>query len=165
MKCFFSLMCCIVIFVPNVYAADCEYGNIMRSMPDNRFIDNEDGTVSDKKTGLMWKKCTEGLSGEGCSQGQVAWFSFGSALGYMLEVETFAGYDDWRIPNIKELFSIVEDACTSPAINEVIFPNTESWFYLTSTSGYEIDYGNGNVNSEIVNRYYSRHVRLVRDLK
>ena len=49
----------------------------------------------------------------------------------------FAGQSDWRLPNIKELASIVERACDSPAINEFVFPSSPGSFpeaiYWTSS--------------------------------
>ena len=38
----------------------------------SRFIDNSDGTLTDLVTGLMWKRCPEGLSGATCNQGTVS---------------------------------------------------------------------------------------------
>ena len=68
----------------------------------NDFLDNGDGTVTDRATGLMWMQAD---SGEG--------MNWEGALGYCESLD-HAGYDDWRLPNAKELQSIV-DYSRSPA--------------------------------------------------
>jgi hypothetical protein len=62
----------------------------------NDFVDNGDGTITDRATGLTW---AQGDSGSG-----MVW---GDALAYC-EGLTLAGHDDWRLPNAKELQSIVD---------------------------------------------------------
>ncbi len=62
----------------------------------NKFVDNGDGTVTDNATGLMWQRSD---NGEG-----VNWKN---ALMYA-ENLTLANYSDWRLPNAKELQSIVD---------------------------------------------------------
>ncbi|MFI3282761.1 MAG: DUF1566 domain-containing protein [Rikenellaceae bacterium] len=62
----------------------------------NNFVDNGDGTISDKATGLMWAKSD---NGEG-----VMW---ADAVKYA-ESSELAGHTDWRLPNVKELQSIVD---------------------------------------------------------
>jgi hypothetical protein len=49
------------------------------------------------------------------------------------EALDYAGYTDWRLPNLKELISIVNYEKVSPAINTTAFPNTQSTFYWSST--------------------------------
>ncbi len=80
---------------------------------DNKFVDNEDNTITDNATGLMWAKedSKEGMNWE-------------AALAYVqkLNNELYLGYSDWRLPNAKELHSIVDysrspDATSSPAIS------------------------------------------------
>lgn len=78
----------------------------------NDFVDNGDGTVTDRATGLMWMQAD---SGKG--------MDWPSALEYAENME-FAGHDDWRLPNAKELQSIVDytrcpDATGSAAIDPV----------------------------------------------
>ena len=100
--------------------------HIPASTPDSRFTDNGDGTVTDNVTGLMWKKCVEGLSGTDCATGTDEAFTWKEALaqpGVVNNGGGFAGHTDWRLPNIKELVSIVEEKCSYPAINLTIFPN------------------------------------------
>jgi hypothetical protein len=77
-----------------------EYGN-------NLFADNGDGTITDNATGLMWTKSD---SGTGMNwQEALAWVQTKNAENYM-------GHSDWRLPNAKELQSIV-DYTRSPGSN------------------------------------------------
>uniref|UniRef100_UPI0040576FC3 Lcl C-terminal domain-containing protein n=1 Tax=Candidatus Electronema sp. TaxID=2698783 RepID=UPI0040576FC3 len=124
MRTFFIILCC-TVSVSTVHAA-CD-SNMPASTPDSQLTDNGDGTITDSKTGLMWKKCVEGLSGTDCATGATSTFTWQQALQKPGTVNTgggFAGYTDWRLPNIKELRSIVEEQCYSPAINATRFPNT-----------------------------------------
>ena len=107
------------------------FDNLPVSNLDSDYIINTDGTVIDKKTNLMWKQCSQGLTGNDC-QGNPSTFTWVESL---LEAENhgFAGFNDWRVPNIKELRSIVELSCKEPSINENIFPNTRPWYYWTSS--------------------------------
>jgi hypothetical protein len=71
----------------------------------NDFHDNGDGTITDRATGLMWQKAD---SGKGMNWGQ--------ALAYAANFK-LAGHSDWRLPNAKELQSIV-DYTRAPAITQ-----------------------------------------------
>ncbi|MBL0024063.1 MAG: DUF1566 domain-containing protein [Saprospiraceae bacterium] len=76
----------------------------------NDFADNGDGTITDNATGLMWQKTDDGNT-----------YNWQNALSYAENV-TLAGYSDWRMPNAKELQSIVDytispGITSSPAIN------------------------------------------------
>ena len=63
---------------------------------ENIFLDNGDGTITDLATGLMWQAVDDGTSRD-----------WEEALAYAENLE-LAGYDDWRLPNAKELQSIVD---------------------------------------------------------
>ena len=99
----------------------------------NEFVDNGDGTVTDRATGLMWMKADSGAA-----------MDWERALAYAEGLE-YAGYDDWRLPNAKELQSIVDysrapDAtdrnARRPAIDPVFdLTETESWFWTGTTHG------------------------------
>lgn len=98
------------------------------------FIDNNDGTVSDPSTGLMWKKCiekniwdntTHSCAVEPLSTPTINWKD---ALIRAVDVNSGTigqnlGQTDWRVPNIKELLTIADTNCVSPAINEAMFPS------------------------------------------
>lgn len=78
----------------------------------NDFEDHQDGTVTDHGTGLMWTRRDNGHA--------VSWKE---ALQYA-ENLTMAGHSDWRLPNAKELQSIVDytrspDTTYSPALDPV----------------------------------------------
>ena len=78
----------------------------------NNFVDNGDGTVTDQAAGLMWMQNDSGIG-----------YNWEDALDYA-ETLSFAGYDDWRLPNAKELQSILDytrspDTTSSPAIDPV----------------------------------------------
>jgi hypothetical protein len=90
----------------------------------NSFFDNGDGTVTDHNTGLMWQQDT--------APGTYNWQQ---ALSYC-ENLTLADYNDWRLPDVNELQSLVEYSRLNPAIDPV-FSNTVSTLsfgYWSSTS-------------------------------
>lgn len=90
-------------------------------------------TVLDNSTGLMWKKCSEGLSGNNCETGSATTHTFAQAIA-ICEDDTTDEYTNWRLPNIKELLSIVDYDKVSPAIDTDVFPATVSDLYWSSTS-------------------------------
>ena len=93
------------------FFAICVRGN--PNYGKNDFHDNGDGTITDRATGLMWAKAD---SGRGMNwEAALAWVQQGNA-------EKYLGHSDWRLPNAKELQSIVDyarspDTTGSPAIN------------------------------------------------
>jgi hypothetical protein len=92
----------------------------------NQFVDNGDGTVTDTATGLMWQQTDDGETR-----------NWEDALAYAENLE-LAGYDDWRLPNAKELQSIVQYGKTEiPAIDEEFFTltNPDSYFWTSTTHG------------------------------
>ena len=138
-------------------------------------VDNANGTVSDFKTGLIWKKCSEGQtynSGDNSCSGSATGFNWQQALQRAQDVnEGIAGENqtesDWRVPNIKELASIVEQECWNPSINVSVFPSTPSSWYWSSSplAGYSLSaldvyfsYGTDHWD----NKNFSNYVRLVR---
>ena len=110
---------------------------------DNRYTDNGDGTISDAQTGLMWMQCSYGQTYDGADSDQDGIICEGSpASGNWQQAFAWAAdsnanpvynYSDWRLPNIKELGSIVDFGSAKPAINQSIFPNTASGPYWSST--------------------------------
>ena len=90
---------------------------------ENKFVDNGDDTISDLATGLMWQKTDDG-------KGR----NWEEALRYA-EDHTLAGYRDWRLPNQKELHSIV-DYDYIPAINPIFHIQDPKGRFWSSTTGF-----------------------------
>ena len=99
-------------------------------------IDNNDGTVTDPTTGLMWQK--------GSSPARYVWED---ALVYA-ENLSLAGYDDWRLPNRNELHSLVDYSQENPAIDPLLADDTKS-----SWGGPR--YWSSTTNAEHANRVWS----------
>ena len=100
--------------------------------PASRFQDNGDATVTDQSTGLMWARCPEAVSGTDCLTGAATAFTWEGAL-VRARDSGLAGYTDWRLPNVKELSSIVEERCYDPAINLAVFPNTPASIFWSAS--------------------------------
>lgn len=100
-----------------------------------RFAAQNNGTIKDNKTGLVWKQCSEGLSGVGCEVGNPTSYNWQDTIEHAKKVNVsgFAGFKDWRVPNDQELRSIVERHCYSPSINISFFPNTEASYWTSSS--------------------------------
>ena len=62
---------------------------------ENRFIDNKDGTVTDKKLGLMWA--------ESDNLGNIDWRQAKKWITYTLLYTLQTRYEDWRLPTLKEI--------------------------------------------------------------
>ncbi len=150
----------------SVHAVTCTDTTIPASNPDAAYTNGSDGTVTDTRTGLMWKKCSEGQTGSTCS-GTAGAYTWSAALG-LAAASRFAGHADWRVPNVKELRSLVEECRTGPAINDTIFPSTPSSSFwssspsdYTSTYAWYVYFGNG-YSSDYSFRSHNGSVRLVR---
>lgn len=134
--------------LPSLAVADSCSGNerldVIWTTPDTRFIDNQNGTVTDGVTGLSWMRCPVGQtwSGEACD-GAVATFDWQQAL-VEADGADFAGFTDWRLPNIKELSSIVEQRCGQPAQNATLFPAAAGGHVFWTASPYAGDIGNAS---------------------
>lgn len=87
-----------------------------------------DDVVIDLATGLMW---AANGNAAGCNNGDTG--NWNVAIDYPLALD-FAGFTDWRLPNINELISIINYSVSNPSINGTFFPNTGSDKYWTSTN-------------------------------
>ncbi len=121
----------VLVFVSHLVQAGCT-DDIEASTPNKRFsVDENNGIVIDNKTHLVWMRCAIGQSGRRCT-GNASRYNWKNALETAERIQ-FNGEDDWRLPNIKELASIVEAQCNKPAINSDIFPETPSGWYWSSS--------------------------------
>jgi hypothetical protein len=131
-------------------------GQVETNTGDRIFTrDNVNNIVTDSDTGLMWTDDTTVAT-------QQAWnanYCSGVSLG---------GYNDWRLPNIKEFETIIDfESTTAPHVYDE-FVNDGSQSYFTSTDipgestdlGYHMNTGGKNIHTEW--RTYSRPYRCVR---
>ena len=147
---------------------------------DSRYTDNEDGTISDHRTGLMWMKCTYGqtYSSDSCADTATSgdWEAAFAAADTSNAAKSGTGtygHKDWRLPNKKELSSIVDLSSTSSStVNQTIFPSTKSADYWTSTpsstgsadEAFTIDFATGTYGAATRSTTNTIYVRLVRDI-
>jgi hypothetical protein len=97
---------------------------------ENTYIDNGDGTITDTSTGLMWMAEDAGYT-----------MDWKTALSYAENLD-FAGYTDWKLPDVKELQSLVDYTGVYPTLNQEYFTTTDltdenpGYYYWSSTSAY-----------------------------
>jgi len=142
---------------------DYDDGYYQKGLPVSgaRFTDNGDGTITDNVLKLQWAK--DG-NGAGCNNGgTLAW---AAAISFCKNLN-FANHTDWRLPNVKELQSIVDYELVYPAINQTFFPNTQSNFYWSGTTyadytdgAWFVSFYDGYVYLD--NRVFDYYVRPVR---
>jgi len=166
---------CMLIWSGQAMAV-CQTASITASTPTADFVDHGNGTVTHTRTGLMWKQCSEGLSGASCATGTATAHTWQAALQLAETLNAgagFATFNDWRVPNQKELNSIVERQCVTPSINAAIFPATVSNLYWSAspyagaapyagnaTAAWNVDFTDGSDN--VFMKAGFLYVRLVR---
>ncbi|TVR02313.1 MAG: DUF1566 domain-containing protein, partial [Desulfovibrionales bacterium] len=71
-------------------------------------VDHGNGTVTDTTTGLMWQKCSYGQtwSNNGQCTGSATTRTWQQAMD-AAETLSWAGHEDWRLPDINELKSLI----------------------------------------------------------
>lgn len=109
----------------------CSDSNITPTTSSERFTAIDDGSVvRHKRTGLEWQRCAVGQSWNGAEarcDGAVTGHSWQEAL------QEADAQDGWRLPDIKELRTIVEQCTRMPAINTKVFPDTPPFRYWSSS--------------------------------
>lgn len=154
-------------------AQTCKNDTVTKTMNPDLFIQNDDGTVSDVKNGLLWQKCTLGQTPTeaGCSGAPMTFDVWGEALRYVEQYNIEQGLEGgqaWRLPNIKELSAIVEYSCVAPSIDLNVFPDTPNGRFWTSTpknggmGARVIDFTDGQeIDRETLPERYIRLTRLL----
>ena len=153
-----------------------------------RYIVYANGTAKDTVTGLMWMRCAVGQTWTGSTcTGEGKKFTWEKAK---QQTADFAGYDDWRIPTIDELGTLVYCSNTKgnkftntspnyygcsknqgdydkPTIVQIVFPNFTKWVYWSGSplagypnSAWYVGFSYGDDLNG--RRSYDSHVRLVR---
>lgn len=112
--------------------------NVARTTPSEGFVNNGDGTVSQVSTGLTWDICALGQTYDASIRhcvGQPTTMAWSAALDAPNQANSQSrlGKSDWRLPNIKELSSIVERGCYEPSINGDVFADTPTIHFWANT--------------------------------
>ena len=98
--------------------------------------------VSDPQTGLMWQRCALGqtwVAPECVGEAQLLTYNQALAAMSALNQHGSQGFNDWKLPHLKELAFIAEPRCRTPRVRLDLFPNTPS------------------------GRFWSRYTRIVND--
>lgn len=136
-----------------LYGQDAQY-----SGPQPAYHDNGNDTISDLNTGLMWQRSDTQNTGTR---------SWADANTYC-NTATTGNHSDWRLPTVKELFSLVDFGRSNPAINTNYFPDCRASAYWSSEvytfygtdMAWSVDFTDGYVFDDPVSTTYS--VRCVR---
>jgi hypothetical protein len=110
--------------------------------PPNQYTVVATGEVRDNYTGLVWQ--------QDYSSATMAWTE---AAGYCAGLTT--GGHTWRVPSLRELATLVDEAQVAPAINRTMFPNTKygsksnNWYWAShlaagnATAAWAINFDDG----------------------
>jgi len=149
-----------------------------KKIASERFIINkQDETIIDKKTGLMWKHCLEGMSGDLCHLGhknKYSWHESSDVVSHNNANGNFDEYTNWRLPTLLEAKSIqytrAPDCNLSNITNPYVFPKagdstyiwTDTPFHDSFSESWVVDFQSGFVFAQNHNK--GNNIRLVRDV-
>jgi hypothetical protein len=162
------LLAILLAYLSGMSYADCDR-NIIPTAPNSRYqLLNNNTEVKDLQTNLIWQRCSLGQTWVFSCTGTATAYTWPDAL----KAAQNAG-GGWRLPNIKELQSLVERACSNPSINEDVFyippplykPSLPYWSSSPMTdnshnSSWVVNFNYGYGNS--LAKYLNGYVRLVR---
>ena len=151
------------------YGQDVNYAELEKCVPQKFKIDDSvenEPVVIDLNTGLEWQQNFEELIGN----------DYMDAYNYCENLK-YGGHDDWRLPSIHELNSIIDRSGKHPAVNTEYFPETPPNDFLTVSGetvriqeGEETNYtdmlwiadfadGSADVTNRRSNKVFTRCVR------
>jgi len=107
------------------------------------YIDNGDGTITDTVTGLMWQK----------DPGDK--MTYGEAVAGADSFE-LAGYDDWRLPTIKELYSLIQFSGTDPS-----GPQASGAIPFIDTDYFIFEYGDESAGERMIDSQFISSTKYV----
>ncbi|MCH8532102.1 MAG: DUF1566 domain-containing protein [Saccharospirillum sp.] len=121
---------------------------------DADFVKSSQGWVLQKSTGLIWQPCLHGMDyDDGSCAGDASELPWQNAL-ETAETNTAFGSADWRLPNVKELASLLEFSCDT-RVNEAAFADQPSDSTLwSSTAAAPVPNGDNSMGAMTV-RFYS----------
>jgi len=152
--------------VASTLGQDCEHDRVPATAPASRFADHGDGSVTDTASGLVWKRCSEGQTGDAATgAGAATTHDWREAMA-LAETASDAGKEDWRLGRLEELATLVEKACARPDIDPQTFLETAPAVYRSATpdetnanDAWFVHFRDGHGAKG--HRYRADHVRLV----
>ena len=135
----------------SLYGQDAQYqGNAMS------YTDNGDGTISDNVTGLMWQQTTD-ANGDGTINASDK-LSYSGAQSYC-DALTLAGHDDWRVPDIKQAYSLIH--FDGEDVSSYDGTDTTGLVPFIDTDYFHFGYGDTNAGERIIDAQYATTTRYV----
>ena len=150
-----------------------EFGNFAvrlvrlgRAVPVHHWV-LDGAEARDKSTGLIWRRCAEGQAwtGQTCSGTSTTFLTNSEAFDHAKEQANSSG-KAWRVPNVKELSSVVDTRRSFPSIDPSVFPGFQPETYHGGTHWTEnevytwrVQFGRGNVMLD----HWGGKLLLVRD--
>lgn len=114
-------------------------------------ISNDELTVHDQVTGLTWTKSPDwNNDGEINKKDK---FLFSDYLSFVdkLNAENYGGFNDWRVPNIKELYSLIDFNGTDPIR---FYENRRTLIPFINTNFFDFNFGDVKAGDRIIDAQY-----------
>lgn len=116
---------------------------VINKLVAHRYSDQGDHTIVDTQTGLHWMQFALGQTWNGkinlSEAKRYNWQEALNAADTLNQSGGFVGYQDWRVPTIDELKTLVERG-KKPAINHAMFPATPLSLFWSSTSAVNVNH-------------------------
>lgn len=109
------------------------------------YTNNGDGTITDNVTGLMWQQSPD-MNGDG-NIDYADKMSFNEAMAFASEFD-LAGYNDWRLPSIKEMYSLIVFSGLDPSGYEGT--STDDLVPFINTDYFDFAYGDLSAGERLI---------------
>lgn len=114
------------------------------------YTDNGDGTVTDNVTGIMWQQSAD-TDGDGDADAADK-LSYANSVTYCQNL-SYAGYDDWELPNIKQLYSLMDFSGMDPS--GYSSTDTSGLIPFIDTDYFDFAYGDTDAGERIIDSQYA----------
>ncbi len=135
----------------STYGQDAQYSNHTMS-----YTNNNDGTISDNVTGLMWQQ-TPDTNGDGSINSSDK-LSYSGAQSYCDSL-TLGHYDDWWLPDIQQLYSLMN--FTGQDVSSYTGTDTSGLLPFIDTSYFAFGYGDTAAGERLIDAQYASNTRYV----
>jgi hypothetical protein len=149
----------------------CDGSSVTTDDEDFVISEDEPSIVTHSTTGLSWSRC---LVGQVWNNDDETCDGTGKQLTWQEALQLSSSYEleqktGWRVPNIKELVSIVERNCVLPSANLTIFDNTPAQSFWSSSpntaagqsnEAWAVSFSNGRLDSKLKQQDF--YVRMVK---